>query len=71
MTEIGGAGPERPPLAGGVDAVMSPIDRLGDTPVAGHVAIFEEVLTGLEAVLASVDDPAPGPAPDATADVRP
>lgn len=67
MTEIGDAGPERLPFEGGVDPVMSPIDRLGDTPVAGHVAIFEEVLTGLEAVLASMDDPAQAP----TADVRP
>ncbi|GIH69992.1 hypothetical protein [Sphaerimonospora thailandensis] len=67
MTEIGDAGPERSPLGGDIDPAMSPIGRLGDTPVAGHVAIFEEVLTGLETVLASVDDQAPDP----TADVLP
>lgn len=55
MTEIGDAGPERPTPA------LSPMDRLESTPVCGHVAIFEEVLSGLEAMLASVDDPAPDP----------
>ncbi|GAA0405207.1 hypothetical protein GCM10009530_66680 [Microbispora corallina] len=41
-----------------VQAALEPLGRLGRTPVSGHVAVFEEVLTGLEAVLASVDEPA-------------
>ncbi|ADG88726.1 hypothetical protein TBS_10250 [Thermobispora bispora] len=58
MTDSGGA-PRTGEPADGIAAVLAPLERLGDTPVSGHVAIFEEVLAGLEAVLASVGEPGP------------
>jgi hypothetical protein len=45
--------------AGGVESALSPLARLTDAPVSEHVGIFEDVLTGLEAVLTSVDEPLP------------
>jgi hypothetical protein len=63
MTDSG-TEPPRPPEpiegAGGVEAALAPLERLGRAPVSEHVAVFEEVLTGLESVLASVDEPGPG-----------
>ncbi|MFC6083386.1 hypothetical protein [Sphaerisporangium aureirubrum] len=40
----------------GVTAALARMAVLGDTPVREHVAVFEEVLGGLEATLASVED---------------
>ncbi|MBP2703450.1 hypothetical protein JOL79_06520 [Microbispora sp. RL4-1S] len=58
MTESG-ATPAGPVTgAGGAEAALAPLERLAATPVSGHVAVFEEVLSGLEAVLASVEEPA-------------
>jgi hypothetical protein len=45
--------------AGGAESALSPLGRLGEAPVSEHVGIFEDVLTGLEAVLTSVDEPLP------------
>ncbi|GAA1303724.1 hypothetical protein Psi02_45380 [Planotetraspora silvatica] len=45
--------------AGGVETALSPLGRLAEAPVSEHVGIFEDVLTGLEAVLTSVDEPLP------------
>ncbi|MCT9932834.1 hypothetical protein N5079_21750 [Planotetraspora sp. A-T 1434] len=45
----------------GVEAALSLLGRLNETPVAEHVGVFEGVLTGLEAVLASVDEPVTDP----------
>ena len=39
-----------------VAATLAGLAVLGDTPVREHVAVFEEVLAGLEATLASVED---------------
>ncbi|GAA1512835.1 hypothetical protein GCM10009677_52320 [Sphaerisporangium rubeum] len=39
-----------------VTATLARLAVLGDTPVHEHVAVFEEVLGGLEATLASVED---------------
>ncbi|MEZ0071228.1 hypothetical protein [Planotetraspora sp. GP83] len=44
-----------------VEAALSLLGRLDETPVFEHVGVFEGVLTGLEAVLASVDEPATDP----------
>ncbi|GAA4592564.1 hypothetical protein GCM10023194_54660 [Planotetraspora phitsanulokensis] len=44
---------------GGVESALSPLGRLAEAPVSEHVGIFEDVLTGLEAVLTSVDEPLP------------
>ncbi|GAA3447497.1 hypothetical protein [Planomonospora venezuelensis] len=38
-----------------VDAALGGLAVLGDLPVPAHVGVFEEVFTGLERVLASVD----------------
>ncbi|WP_405085731.1 hypothetical protein [Microbispora sp. NBC_01389] len=50
--------PGEPPASGadGVRAALSPLGELAQTPVSGHVGVFERVLTGLETVLASVED---------------
>ncbi|GAA4196445.1 hypothetical protein [Microbispora amethystogenes] len=50
--------PWEPPASGadGVRAALSPLGELAQTPVSGHVGVFERVLTGLETVLASVED---------------
>ncbi|MEV6985447.1 hypothetical protein AB0M95_29885 [Sphaerisporangium sp. NPDC051017] len=54
MTETGesrtGSGEAR------VAAALTRLGALGDLPVGEHVAVFEEVLGGLEAILASVDE---------------
>ncbi|GAA4572796.1 hypothetical protein [Planotetraspora kaengkrachanensis] len=42
---------------GDVESALSPLERLAEAPVSEHVGIFEDVLTGLEAVLTSVDEP--------------
>ncbi|WP_214414593.1 hypothetical protein [Sphaerisporangium fuscum] len=39
-----------------VGAALARLDGLGEVPVREHVAVFEEVLSGLEATLASVED---------------
>jgi hypothetical protein len=39
-----------------VTATLARMTVLGDTPVREHVAVFEEVLAGLEAALASVEE---------------
>ncbi|WP_405147721.1 hypothetical protein OG589_08630 [Sphaerisporangium sp. NBC_01403] len=39
-----------------VTAALARLSGLGDLPVREHVAVFEEVLSGLEATLASVGD---------------
>jgi hypothetical protein len=60
--EVPGAGPhpgEDQDAAGGVESALSPLGRLAEAPVSEHVGIFEDVLTGLEAVLTSVDEPLP------------
>ena len=41
-----------------IEAALAPLDRLAASPVAEHVAAFEEVLTGLETALTSLDEPA-------------
>ncbi|GII32005.1 hypothetical protein [Planotetraspora mira] len=59
---VPGAGPhpgEDQDAAGGVESALSPLGRLAEAPVSEHVGIFEDVLTGLEAVLTSVDEPLP------------
>ncbi|WP_182874458.1 hypothetical protein [Microbispora sp. H10670] len=50
--------PGEPPASGtdGVRAALSPLGELAQTPVSVHVGVFERVLTGLETVLASVED---------------
>lgn len=37
-------------------ATPAPLERLGGLPVREHVAVFEETLAALEAMLASVDE---------------
>jgi hypothetical protein len=44
-----------------VAAVLARLSGLGEVPVGEHVAVFEEVLGGLEATLASVGDASPAP----------
>ncbi|RCG29594.1 hypothetical protein DQ384_18520 [Sphaerisporangium album] len=39
-----------------VSAALTRLGALGDLPVGEHVAVFEEVLGELEAILASVDE---------------
>ncbi|MEW9531217.1 hypothetical protein [Microbispora sp. NPDC049125] len=60
------------PAAETVEGALAPLGRLTAAPVPEHVGIFEEVLSGLEAVLASVDDSvdasAGHPAPASTGD---
>ncbi|GAA3031145.1 hypothetical protein [Streptosporangium longisporum] len=41
---------------GRADAALSGLARLGALPVSAHADVFEEVFTGLEHALASVDD---------------
>ena len=41
---------------GRADAALGGLVRLGALPVSAHVDVFEEVFTGLEQTLASVDD---------------
>ncbi|MER5623000.1 hypothetical protein ABT061_18370 [Streptosporangium sp. NPDC002544] len=38
------------------DAALGGLARLGALPVSAHADVFEEVLTGLEQTLASVND---------------
>ncbi|MFF5205345.1 hypothetical protein [Streptosporangium sp. NPDC000396] len=38
-----------------VDIALGGLARLDAMPVSGHVGVFEEVFTGLEQALASVD----------------
>ncbi|MER6178478.1 hypothetical protein [Streptosporangium sp. NPDC001681] len=38
------------------DAALGGLARLGALPVSAHADVFEEVLTGLEQALASVND---------------
>jgi hypothetical protein len=53
-----GAGPGSGPAGDdGVQGALSPLARLAEAPVSDHVGVFEDVLTGLEAVLASVEEP--------------
>lgn len=47
-----------------VTATLARLAVLGDTPVHEHVAVFEEVLGGLEATLASVEDVPAAPGQD-------
>lgn len=65
MTDSGiEAGGHHAPGTEGVQAALSPLGRLAQAPVSEHVGVFEQVLAGLEAVLASVDDAGgrrPGP----------
>ncbi|MET8158951.1 hypothetical protein ABZT47_21495 [Sphaerisporangium sp. NPDC005289] len=42
-----------------VAAALARLGGLGEVPVREHVPVFEEVLGGLEATLASVDDATP------------
>lgn len=44
-----------------VASALAGLSGLGDLRVHGHVAVFEEVLTGLEATLASVGDATASP----------
>ncbi|MGW5263978.1 hypothetical protein ACWEQG_23665 [Microbispora sp. NPDC004025] len=63
MTDSGiAAGEHLASGADGVQAALSPLGRLAHVPVSEHVGVFERVLAGLEAVLASVED-AGGPQP--------
>ncbi|MFC4592394.1 hypothetical protein [Sphaerisporangium corydalis] len=39
-----------------VAAALARLGSLGDLPVREHVSVFEDVLSGLEATLASVGD---------------
>jgi hypothetical protein len=39
-----------------VTAALARLSSLGDVPVGDHVAAFEQVLSDLEATMASVDD---------------
>ncbi|TDC00898.1 hypothetical protein E1267_33375 [Nonomuraea longispora] len=55
-----GTGDER------VDAIVAGLGRLGEQPASEHVAIFDEAFSGLESVLAAVDDSG-GQAPDGQA----
>ncbi|MEU4831697.1 hypothetical protein [Streptosporangium sp. NPDC023615] len=41
---------------GRADAALSGLARLGALPVSAHADVFEEVFTGLEHALSSVDD---------------
>lgn len=50
-----GTGDER------VDRALTGLDRLADSPVSGHVAVFEELHATLEAVLAASDAPDSSP----------
>ncbi|MFC4061938.1 hypothetical protein ACFOWE_26860 [Planomonospora corallina] len=56
MTDL----PEFPERTGDelVDAALGGLAVLGDVPVAAHVAVFEEVLAGLERALAAADETA-------------
>ncbi|MEU6428134.1 hypothetical protein ABZ860_19760 [Microbispora sp. NPDC046973] len=57
MTDSGiAAGEHLASGADGVQAALSPLGRLAHAPVSEHVGVFEQVLAGLEAVLASVED---------------
>ncbi|OPG05876.1 hypothetical protein [Microbispora sp. GKU 823] len=57
MTDSGiAAGEHLSSGADGVQAALSPLGRLAHAPVSEHVGVFEQVLAGLEAVLASVED---------------
>ncbi|MEU7693706.1 hypothetical protein OHB01_34860 [Microbispora hainanensis] len=57
MTDSGiAAGEHHASGADGVQAALSPLGRLAHAPVSEHVGVFEQVLGGLEAVLASVED---------------
>lgn len=48
----------------GVEAMTAELlGRLDKLPVSEHVGVFEEVLTGLETALTSVDEPAGDPRP--------
>jgi hypothetical protein len=44
-----------------VATALARLSGLGDVPVREHVAVFEEVLSGLEATLASVGEASTGP----------
>jgi hypothetical protein len=46
----GGSGEER------AQAALVPLERLAELPVREHAGVFEEVFSGLEATLASVED---------------
>ncbi|MEV0622242.1 hypothetical protein AB0I81_53615 [Nonomuraea sp. NPDC050404] len=41
-----------------VDAIVADLGRLGELPVSEHVAVFDEAFSGLEGVLAAVDEAA-------------
>ncbi|MFI7630706.1 hypothetical protein ACIG5D_13135 [Microbispora rosea] len=57
MTDSGiAAGEHHASGADGVQAALSPLGRLAHAPVSEHVGVFEQVLAGLEAVLASVEE---------------
>lgn len=49
-----------------VAAALTRLGGLGEVPVREHVAAFEQVLSGLEATLASVDEVAAAPGDGAT-----
>lgn len=53
------AGPTTPPETGhlAVDQVLRRLDDLENLPVTEHVAVFEEVLTGLRSALAGAGEP--------------
>ncbi|MGR6917118.1 hypothetical protein ACU635_23025 [[Actinomadura] parvosata] len=40
-----------------VDAIVAGLARLGELPVSEHVAVFDEAFSGLEGVLAAVEEP--------------
>ncbi|GGK84252.1 hypothetical protein Sme01_28560 [Sphaerisporangium melleum] len=46
-----------------VAAALAGLGGLGELPVREHVPVFEDVLGGLEAALASMDDPSPAQSP--------
>ncbi|MEV4570845.1 hypothetical protein AB0K12_44440 [Nonomuraea sp. NPDC049419] len=39
-----------------VDAIVAGLARLGELPVAEHVAVFDEAFSGLESTLAAVEE---------------
>ncbi|WP_155126576.1 hypothetical protein [[Actinomadura] parvosata] len=47
-----------------VDAIVAGLARLGELPVSEHVAVFDEAFSGLEGVLAAVEEPVREGAPD-------
>ena len=63
-TGAGNAARDKAPLTGdpAVDAVLSRLDAVGETPVADHAALYADLHDGLLAALN--EDPAEGTSPD-------